>query len=139
MLKLRKSNSFMRRVSGDNQVASSTLRARMSPLGQRPARGRKNPRKAGRATLVHVIGSDSSNGPSIFCARAPAWIVRLSACDIRAVVQTAQACLMKLDDLLERKTVSFSALLDKAHNSLVSDCGRFRLTPHFASHPLGQF
>jgi hypothetical protein len=30
---------------------------------------------------------------------------------------------MKLDDPLERKTVSFSVLLDKAHYSLVSDVG----------------
>ncbi len=40
-MKLRKSNSFMRRGSGDSQVASSTLRAGMSPLEQPPAKGKK--------------------------------------------------------------------------------------------------
>ena len=58
MMKLRKSNSFMRRGSGDSQVASSTLRAGMSPLEQPPRRrGRKRTaRKAGRATLADVTG-----------------------------------------------------------------------------------
>ena len=41
MMKLRKSNSFMRRGSGVSQVASSTLRAGMSPLEQPPAKGKK--------------------------------------------------------------------------------------------------
>ena len=57
MMKLRKLNSFMRRGSGDSQVASSTLRAGMGPLEQPPATGKKRkPRKAGRATLADVTG-----------------------------------------------------------------------------------
>ncbi len=48
MMKLRKSNSFMRRGSGDSQVARWSSRRR---------KGRKKkPRKAGRATLADVTG-----------------------------------------------------------------------------------
>ncbi len=39
------------------------------------------------------------------------------------VIGIAHAGLMNLDDPLDKKTVSFSALLDKTHYRLVSDVG----------------
>ena len=50
----------------------------------------------------------------------PIWEVNLIYPDVLGI---AHAGLMKLDDTLDKKTVSISTLLDKTHYRLVSDMG----------------
>ncbi len=106
MMKRRKSNEFMRRGSGDSQVASSTRRAGKNSLEQPSAKGKT--KKAGRAILADVIG--------------PARIIDNDFLEVAG----EQIRLHGIDAPESRHMVGFYSAVDTPAESMLPTRGRLR-------------